>query len=75
MTAEQIRQIDREGLVDIGAHTLTHPILANETDLRAEEEICSSITRLEAMLGHPVLTFAYPNGVPGVNFGARENVF
>lgn len=35
MTAEQIRQIDREGLVAIGAHTLTHPILANETGLRA----------------------------------------
>lgn len=72
MTAEHIRQIDREGLVEIGAHTLTHPILANETDLRAEEEIRLSITRLEALLGHPVLTFAYPNGVPDANFGARE---
>ena len=25
MTVEQIRQIDKEGLVEIGAHTLTHP--------------------------------------------------
>lgn len=39
MTVEEIIQIDREGLVEIGAHTLTHPFLARESDIRAKEEI------------------------------------
>lgn len=75
MTIEQIRQIDKEGLVEIGAHTLTHPFLANETDIRAKEEIHSSIKQLEEILGHTVLTFAYPNGRPIFDFGEREKQF
>ena len=75
MTTKQILQIDKEGLVEIGAHTLTHPFLAKETDVRAKEEIHSSIKQLEEILGHPVLTFAYPNGRPILDFGEREMRF
>lgn len=74
MTVEQIRQIDKEGLVEIGAHTLAHPILANETRERAKEEIVSSINQLGEMLQHPILTFAYPNGRPVLDFGEREEL-
>lgn len=37
MTIQQIVQIDKEGLVEIGAHTMYHPFLARETNLRAKE--------------------------------------
>lgn len=46
-----------------------HPILANETDDVAEQEIAGS---LQALLGRPVDIFAYPNGARGLDFGARE---
>ena len=32
MSIEQLKEIDRDGLVTIGAHTMNHPILANEND-------------------------------------------
>lgn len=75
MTVEQVRKIDKESLVTIGAHTLTHPILANETDERSMKEIQESVVQLEDLLQHPVITFAYPNGRPAIDFGEREMQF
>ena len=75
MIIQQILQIDKEGLVEIGAHTLTHPLLAKETDIRAKKEIQSSVKQLEEILGHSILTFAYPNGRPILDFGEREKQF
>lgn len=72
MTVEQIRQIDSEGLVEIGAHTMLHPFLANESESRMTKEIKESIAQLEIMLQHPIRTFAYPNGTPIKDFGERE---
>jgi peptidoglycan/xylan/chitin deacetylase (PgdA/CDA1 family) len=72
MSAEQVKEIDKEGLVEIGAHTLSHPFLANETDERSREEIQFSISMLEEILQHPVLLFAYPNGRPVHDWGERE---
>lgn len=72
MTMEQIRQIDEENLVAIGAHTMTHPFLARESDEHSQKEITDSITRLSDLLGHPIHYFAYPNGRPVLDFGERE---
>lgn len=72
MTVNQIKEIDSGGLVEIGAHTLTHPFLANETDIRSKEEIQLSIRQLEEILQHPILTFAYPNGRQFQDWGERE---
>lgn len=72
MNLEQLLEVDRYGLVRIGAHTKSHPILANEDDERSKNEISDSITRLENILGHEVRSFAYPNGLPGIDFGPRE---
>lgn len=74
MTLEQIKYIDQEGLVEIGAHTLNHPFLSREKDSKAKFEIESSVSQLEIILQHPVLTFAYPNGEPGLDFGEREKL-
>ena len=59
-------------LVTIGAHTMMHPILHNESDERAKLEIEQSVRELSEILGKPVTTFAYPNGEYGLDFTERE---
>ena len=72
MTVEQVVEIDKEGLVTIGAHTLDHPFLARENDEKSAYEIKESISQLEKLLGHEIILFAYPNGIPLKDFGDRE---
>lgn len=72
MNENELIEMSKSGLVEIGAHTLTHPILANESKERSSFEIKESITQLSSMLGMPVRTFAYPNGLYGLDFGKRE---
>lgn len=49
-------------LVEIGSHTLTHPILAQENDQDAERQIMHSKQRIEEVLQISVSSFCYPNG-------------
>ncbi len=72
MTADQVRHLCASGM-GIGAHTVTHPILAELGPERAECEIRDSKRRLEAITGSPVAVFAYPNGTPGRDY-RREHV-
>jgi peptidoglycan/xylan/chitin deacetylase (PgdA/CDA1 family) len=69
MTGEQVRELHALGMT-IGAHTVTHPILARIPDDAAREEIAGSKRALERELGAPVTVFAYPNGKPGRDYGA-----
>ena len=60
---EEVLEMDRSGLVSIGAHTMHHPLLTYLTDpeeLRREVQECREV--LEQRLGHPVRTFCYPAG-------------
>lgn len=50
------------GLIDIGAHTVTHPFLSRLPDAVQREEIYRSKTDLESILGSTVAGFAYPHG-------------
>jgi len=59
LTPQQWQQIDHDGF-EVAAHTRTHPDLKGVNDLVGE--ITGSKTDLEAMLGHPVRTFAFPYG-------------
>jgi len=72
MTTGQARQLSASGM-EIGAHTMTHPILAQLGPERAECEIRDGKRRLEAITGSPVTMFAYPNGKPGRDY-RREHV-
>lgn len=72
VNVQELIEMDRSGLVEIGAHTMTHPILANESDERAEQEIKDSVLQLSELLNRRVTTFAYPNGLPEWDFGKRE---
>jgi len=62
-----VRAMRRAGM-QIGAHTLTHPILARLDADSARAEIGGSKRFLEALLDEPVTLFAYPNGKPGRDF-------
>lgn len=63
MTSAQVKQLHDAGM-EIGGHTLTHPILASIDDIAARTEIAEGKAKLEAIIGTPLRLFAYPNGKP-----------
>jgi peptidoglycan/xylan/chitin deacetylase (PgdA/CDA1 family) len=63
MTSDNLVDMRRAGM-QIGAHTVTHPILARLEDRKAEQEISGSKAFLEGLLGERIGLFAYPNGKP-----------
>lgn len=67
MTSEQVREMRAAGML-IGAHTVSHPILARLNIADARREIGESKERLEGILGNTVMLFAYPNGKPGIDY-------
>ena len=71
LTREMIVALDRNG-VEIGAHTVSHPILTSLDDDSARNEIAAGKAQLEALVGKPVRLFAYPNGKIGKDFDARH---
>ena len=58
----QTRALDASGLVEIGGHTSSHPWLPSEPIAAQRRQIEDNKRRLEALLGHPIHTFAYPSG-------------
>lgn len=62
LSAEEIIDLARGGLVEIGAHTETHPVLSALTVDMQQAEIVESKARLEKILGRPVNSFSYPFG-------------
>jgi peptidoglycan/xylan/chitin deacetylase (PgdA/CDA1 family) len=67
MRPEQVRSLRALGM-DIGAHTVTHPILSRLSSDAAFAEMRESKKELERIVGEPILSFAYPNGVPGQDY-------
>jgi peptidoglycan/xylan/chitin deacetylase (PgdA/CDA1 family) len=67
MASEELRSLRASGM-DVGAHTVTHPILARVDRARAQHEIRESKRLLEAITGSAVTLFAYPNGRPGRDY-------
>ena len=61
----ELREMADSGLVEIGSHTVTHPILASLTDEESWNELILSRSQIEAGLGRPVRSFCFPNGMPG----------
>ena len=60
-TWEALRRVD-PAIVQIGSHTLTHPILRETPPAELEPEVRDSRRQLEDRLQRPVDVFAYPNG-------------
>ncbi len=68
MTPKEVKILDKNPLFEIGAHTISHPILASISDEEAKNEITDGKTNLESLLGRRVDLFAYPNGKPDKDF-------
>jgi peptidoglycan/xylan/chitin deacetylase (PgdA/CDA1 family) len=71
MTSQEVKAMRQAGM-QIGAHTVSHPILARLTDDEAREEILASKNALEQILAERVGLFAYPNGKPGEDYSAQS---
>lgn len=71
LTPEMIRDLVRHD-IEIGGHTVTHPILARLDDATAFREIADNKRDLEQVTGRPVRMFAYPNGKQGADFDQRH---
>jgi len=71
MTDAQVRNLADSGL-EVGAHTVSHPILASAQDSVAREEIRAGKAHLEDLLQREIHTFAYPNGKPGDDYERRH---
>jgi peptidoglycan/xylan/chitin deacetylase (PgdA/CDA1 family) len=61
MTADAVRDLARDPLIEIGSHTRKHPLLTNASPEEAYDEMASSKRDLEELLGTEVSSFAYPH--------------
>jgi peptidoglycan/xylan/chitin deacetylase (PgdA/CDA1 family) len=62
MTWEMIRDLRDRGM-EIGGHTVTHPVLARHPTSVQADEIFGCADRLDRELGEPMRLFAYPVGL------------
>lgn len=63
LTDAEVQQLVASGLIEIGSHTLTHANLANLNDEQRQEELHESRSKLQALTGQAVESFAYPFGI------------
>jgi peptidoglycan/xylan/chitin deacetylase (PgdA/CDA1 family) len=62
LTRDQVVQLDRDELVEIGSHTQNHLDLTAVSAAQLRSEVAGSRAFLEELLGHEVLDFCYPAG-------------
>jgi peptidoglycan/xylan/chitin deacetylase (PgdA/CDA1 family) len=65
MTSDELVELETGNLIELGAHTVNHPLLSQQETAQQLDEISRSKASLEAVLGHSVVSFAYPFGVYG----------
>ena len=78
MNWDELRELAAHPMVEIGAHTVSHPRLVWLDEERCRLELTESRLELEAELGRPVVSVAYPHGserdVPaGISKLARDS--
>jgi peptidoglycan/xylan/chitin deacetylase (PgdA/CDA1 family) len=59
MTWEQLREMTRDG-IEIGAHSVNHPIFSNVDEERLRHEVTQSKEMIEEHIGDDVVTFGSP---------------
>jgi peptidoglycan/xylan/chitin deacetylase (PgdA/CDA1 family) len=62
MSSAEVRRLASDGLITIGAHTVTHPMLTGLHAEACQREIAESRLACEALGGATILGFAYPFG-------------
>jgi peptidoglycan/xylan/chitin deacetylase (PgdA/CDA1 family) len=71
MRSAQVVELHRVGM-EIGGHTVRHPILRVLPDDEAEAEITRGRLALAQLIDAPVEVFAYPNGRPHQDYDERH---
>jgi peptidoglycan/xylan/chitin deacetylase (PgdA/CDA1 family) len=72
MSAEEVCRLADGKLVEIGAHTVTHPRLSSQPLERQRAELQNGKSWLEELLGRTIASFSYPFG--GSRHYAAETV-
>jgi peptidoglycan/xylan/chitin deacetylase (PgdA/CDA1 family) len=62
LSMEEVVTLGRGGLIEIGSHTVTHPLINELSAPLQWKEIRGSKTKLEEILRQPVTSFSYPFG-------------
>ena len=62
MTWTQARWLAEQSLIEIGAHTVTHPALAEASEEVQLQEMTASVRDCERIIGRSIVSFAYPYG-------------
>ena len=68
VSADDCRKLAESRMISIGAHTVSHPSLANLSKEEQETEIKTSIDSLSQILKKKITLFSYPFGGPGIDF-------
>jgi peptidoglycan/xylan/chitin deacetylase (PgdA/CDA1 family) len=62
MTPDELVSLTGEGIIQIGSHSITHPVLSNLSESERRYEMEESKRLLEEIVAQPILGFSYPNG-------------
>jgi peptidoglycan/xylan/chitin deacetylase (PgdA/CDA1 family) len=62
MSAEELRQLAASPLIEIGAHTRTHPMLSGVSEDEQRAEVIASRDDLISLVGKQPHSFSYPFG-------------
>ncbi len=71
MTTSQLQALQAAGM-EIGGHTMDHPILAVISEAEARQQIADNRAHLTRLLGKAPRYFAYPNGRPEQDYQATH---
>ena len=62
LAPEEVWDLEQGGGIEVGAHTVTHPLLSVHPVNIQRDEIKQNKTYLEEILGHSITSFSYPFG-------------
>ncbi|MGI8504173.1 MAG: polysaccharide deacetylase family protein [Hassallia sp.] len=62
MTMKELSNLQPGNIIEVGAHTVTHPFLATISPEAQLHEIQENKAQLEEIFGHAIESFAYPHG-------------
>lgn len=71
MQRTQVQALHAAGM-EVGAHTVNHPILTALADTVARQELATGRDQLQQMIDAPVHSLAYPNGGPDTDYDRRH---
>lgn len=75
LTTAQLKSLSSEAGMEIGGHSVSHPILTKIEPIAWQYEIRDCKIQLENIIQKPIRYFAYPNGKLNVDFNEQHALF